>query len=342
MSTNFAAPLAVVTGATSGVGVPLAIGLARAGRPLLLGVRDPGRGERAAAAVRAAVPGAPVDHAPLDLASLASVRAFAAGLAGADIGLLVLNAGVMTTSRQETQDGFELMMGTNALAHAALAGLLLERLARTPGARIVVQSSEVHRHGRVDLDDLQAVRRFRPLAAYNASKLALHVLGWSSTGAAGSRPWSPSRAGSTRARPRRHRLREPAQRLVMAVGNRLIGQTPEEGARAALLAALDPDVPGAATGRYVTPAAGPACAAPRGSPTPIRTCSTASWASACAGARRISPGSRSPRRRPSPGGRSRPHPPPGPVRTLGTWPRSGSSTSAASPSGAARPWPSRR
>ena len=58
MSTNFAAPLALVTGATSGVGVPLAIGLARAGRPLLLGVRDPGRGERAAAAVRAAVPGA--------------------------------------------------------------------------------------------------------------------------------------------------------------------------------------------------------------------------------------------------------------------------------------------
>jgi NAD(P)-dependent dehydrogenase (short-subunit alcohol dehydrogenase family) len=254
MDTNFEGPLAVVTGATSGVGVPLAIGLARAGRPLLLGVRDPGRGERAAAAVRATVPGAQVGHTPLDLASLASVRAFAAGLAGADIGLLVLNAGVMTTSRQETQDGFELMMGTNALAHAALAGLLLERLARTPGARIVVQSSEVHRHGRVDLDDLQAVRGFRSLGAYNASKLALHVLGVELDRSSGiqtvvAQPgWVNSGLGRDVTA-----SGNPAQRLVMAVGNRLIGQTPEEGARAALLAALDPDVPGAATGRYVTP-----------------------------------------------------------------------------------------
>jgi NAD(P)-dependent dehydrogenase (short-subunit alcohol dehydrogenase family) len=258
MATNFEGPLAVVTGATSGVGVPLAIGLARAGRPLLLGVRDPGRGERAAAAVRAAVPGAQVGHTPLDLASLASVRAFAAGLAGADVGLLVLNAGVMTTSRQETKDGFELMIGTNALAHAALAGLLLERLARTPGARIVVQSSEVHRHGRVDLDDLQAVRRFRPLAAYNASKLALHVLAVQLDRGSGiptvvAQPgWVTSELGRDVAASGNH-----AQRLALAVGNRLIGQTPEEGARAALLAALDPDVPGAATGRYVAPG-GPA------------------------------------------------------------------------------------
>ncbi len=254
MGTNFEGPLAVVTGATSGVGLPLAIGLARAGRPLLLGVRDPGRGRRAAAAVRAAVPGAHVGVAPLDLASLASVRAFAAALAGADLGLLVLNAGVMTTSRQETQDGFELMMGTNALAHAALAGLLLERLARTAGARIVVQSSEVHRHGRVDLDDLHAVRRFRPLAAYNASKLALHVLGVELDRSSGihtviAQPgWVESGLGRDVTA-----SGNAAQRMAMAVGNRLIGQTPEVGARAALLAALDPDAPGAATGRYVTP-----------------------------------------------------------------------------------------
>jgi NAD(P)-dependent dehydrogenase (short-subunit alcohol dehydrogenase family) len=253
MVTNFAGPLAVVTGATSGVGLPLAVGLARAGRPLLLGVRD-----RAAAAVRAAVPGAPVGVSPLDLGSLASVRAFAAGLAAADIGLLVLNAGVMATSRQETQDGFELMMGTNALAHAALAGLLLERLARTPNARIVVQSSEVHRHGRVDLDDLQAVRRFRSLGAYSASKLALHVLAVELDRGSGiptvvAQPgWVNSELGRDVTA-----SGNAAQRIVMAVGNRLVGQTPEQGARAALRAALDPGAPGAATGRYVTPG-GPA------------------------------------------------------------------------------------
>ena len=272
MSTYLPAPLAVVTGATAGLGLPLAIGLARAGRPLLLGARDAGRAERAQAAIRAAVPGAQVAHAPLDLASLASVRAFAAGLAGADIGLLVLNAGLMTTARQETQDGLELMMGVNAFGHAALAALLLGRLAATPGARIVAQSSEVHRQGRIDLDDLQATRRFRPVAAYNASKLALHLLA-AELDRRGPVPTVVSNPGWVVSELARDVVARggAAQRLVLRVGNRLIGQPPQDGARTALHAALAAGVPGAASGRYVTPdgfmhlrgAPGVAAAAPR-------------------------------------------------------------------------------
>jgi hypothetical protein len=68
----------------------------------------------------------------------------------------------MTTSRRQTEDGFELMLGTNALGHAALAGLLLSRLAGTPGSRVVAQSSEVHRHARLALDDCSPPAASRP------------------------------------------------------------------------------------------------------------------------------------------------------------------------------------
>jgi len=254
MITNLGSPLAVVTGATAGLGLPLAIGLARAGWPLLLGARDADRAKRALAAVRAAVPGAQVQHRPLDLASLDSVRSFAAGLADVPIGLLVLNAGVMATTRRETQDGLELMMGTNAIGHAALAGLLLPGLAAAPGGRIVAQSSEVHRHARLDLDDLGSVRRFRPVPAYNASKLALHVLAVeldrrTPVHTVVANPgWVVSELGREIAA-----TGGPAQRLVLGLGNRLIGQTPEEGARSGLHAALADQVAGAATGRYVAP-----------------------------------------------------------------------------------------
>jgi NAD(P)-dependent dehydrogenase (short-subunit alcohol dehydrogenase family) len=145
------------------------------------------------------------------------------------------------------------MLGTNAVAHAALAGLLLPELHRTPGARIVAQSSEAHRHGRLDLHDLQSTRA-RAIAAYNASKLALHVLAVELDRRSGiptvvAQPgWVASELGRDVAA-----SGSAGQRALLAVGNRLIGQTPEEGARAALRAALAPDVPGAATGRYVTP-----------------------------------------------------------------------------------------
>jgi NAD(P)-dependent dehydrogenase (short-subunit alcohol dehydrogenase family) len=243
-----------VTGATAGVGVPLAAGLARAGHAVLIGARDAARGDRAIAAIRAAAPGAHVAHAPLDLASLRSIRAFAAAVdAPGGVARLVLNAGVMATTRRETEEGLELMLGTNAIGPLALARLLDDRLRAAAAPRVVVQSSEAHRHGSVDRGDLHRRHGFRAVPAYTASKLAAHVLA-AELDRRTPYPVVVSQPGWVRTELGREVASGGAlQRALLAAGDRLVGQTPAQGARAALRAALDDEVPGAATGRYVTP-----------------------------------------------------------------------------------------
>ena len=153
---------AIVTGANSGIGRAAAQALAGAGARVVLAVRDTAKG----AAAAAGIPGAEVR--PLDLADLASVRAFAAGWDGA-IDLLINNAGVMVPPLSRTADGFELQFGTNHLGHFALTNLLLEHVT----GRVVTVSSTGHRMGAIDFDDLQWERkRYRRWRAYGQSKLA--------------------------------------------------------------------------------------------------------------------------------------------------------------------------
>ena len=105
---------------------------------------------------------------PLDLASLASVRAFAAGWTGA-LDILVNNAGIMAVPEGRTADGFELQIGTNHLGPFLLTDLLLPVITD----RVVTVSSQLHRRGRIDLDDLSwEHRRYNATGAYTASKLA--------------------------------------------------------------------------------------------------------------------------------------------------------------------------
>ncbi len=165
---------AVITGATSGLGLETAKVLAGHGATVVLTGRDAARAETAAASVRAAAPGAGVEIALLDLASLDSVRAAAADIGGRfdRIDLLINNAGVMFPPPGVTKDGFELQFGTNHLGHFALTGLLLEHLTSVPGSRIVTVSSNGHKAGRIDMADLQSVSRVNPMAAYGRSKLA--------------------------------------------------------------------------------------------------------------------------------------------------------------------------
>jgi NAD(P)-dependent dehydrogenase (short-subunit alcohol dehydrogenase family) len=166
---------AVVTGANSGIGYHTALELARAGAEVVLAVRDVDRGERARAAIAAAVPAAKVLVAALDLASLASVRAFATRLLADErpLDLLINNAGVMAPPKRElTADGFELQFGTNHLGHFALTALLWPRLAAATGARVVTVSSSVAYFARLDLDNLQSERSYAPMGTYGQSKLA--------------------------------------------------------------------------------------------------------------------------------------------------------------------------
>ena len=167
--------VAVVTGATSGLGLVTAVELARRGAHVVLTARDTARGEAALDRVRAAAPGASAEVGALDLTRLASVREFAAAVADRHprLDLLVNNAGVMATEAGRTADGFELQTGTNHLGHVALTSALLPPLLGTPGSRVVTVSSLGHRAGRVDLADLNwERRRYRRWPAYFQSKLA--------------------------------------------------------------------------------------------------------------------------------------------------------------------------
>ena len=164
----------IVTGANSGLGFQTALALARAGARVVLACRDRAKGAGALQRLRAEVPGADVEVAPLDLADLASVRTFAANFsAGHDrLDVLVNNAGVMAIPRRETADGFEMQFGTNHLGHFALTGLLLDRLLATPGARVVTVTSMAARGGRIRFDDLQGRRHYGRWSAYGQAKLA--------------------------------------------------------------------------------------------------------------------------------------------------------------------------
>lgn len=164
--------LAVVTGATGGLGFEVASALAQAGHDVVLAGRNAEKGGAALARLNLVKPKGVARFAQLDMASLASIRAFAAGLDG-PVGLLVNNAGVMAVpTRKVTADGFELQMGTNYFGHYALTALLLPRLIQSR-ARVVQVSSLAHRAARLNFSDLQGAKRYRPWVQYGQSKLAM-------------------------------------------------------------------------------------------------------------------------------------------------------------------------
>ncbi|MBB4682888.1 SDR family oxidoreductase [Amycolatopsis jiangsuensis] len=171
--------LAVVTGASDGVGLGLATRLAGAGAEVVMPVRNPRKGEVAIAKIRGAHPDARLSLRDLDLSSLASVAAVADQLVGEGraIHLLVNNAGVMTPpDRQTTKDGFELQFGTNHLGHVALVARLLPLL-RAGKARVTSQISVAANQHSVNWDDLQWERRYNGNQAYSQSKIAFGLFG---------------------------------------------------------------------------------------------------------------------------------------------------------------------
>jgi NAD(P)-dependent dehydrogenase (short-subunit alcohol dehydrogenase family) len=162
----------VLTGANSGIGLCTARELARAGAHVVMACRNTEKGETVADQLRREIPEASLEVVLLDLASLRSVREFAAGYDRDQLDLLINNAGVMVPPRTTTEDGFELQIGTNHLGHFALTGLLLGRLMATPQARVVTVSSTAHKIGKIDFEDLQRQRSYRRWPAYGQSKLA--------------------------------------------------------------------------------------------------------------------------------------------------------------------------
>ena len=234
---------AIVTGANSGIGRVAALELARAGAAVTLAVRDTAKGDAAAAAMTG-----DVTVRELDLADLGSVRSFAEATEG-PLDILVDNAGIMATPEARTVDGFELQIGTNHLGHFALTNLLLPHITD----RVVVVSSDLHRNGKIDLDDLNWEHRsYKPWAAYSQSKLAnlLFVLELERRL---TETRSPVRAVAAHpgyaATNLQGRSGNPISNLAAAIGNRLIAQSDAMGALPTLFAATT-DVAG---GTYIGP-----------------------------------------------------------------------------------------
>ena len=168
--------LAIVTGATGGLGYETALALAQHGAEVILAARNADKGRDAVASIRAVAPQANLHFARVDLASLASVTEFSASMLeqGRAVDVLVNNAGVMALpERQETVDGFEMQLGVNYLSHYALTGRLLPLLRKASAPRVVNLSSLMHRSGKIFLDDLQLQRGYTPTKAYGQSKLAM-------------------------------------------------------------------------------------------------------------------------------------------------------------------------
>ncbi|HWF35119.1 MAG TPA: oxidoreductase [Solirubrobacteraceae bacterium] len=261
--------LAVVTGANSGLGLVTARELARAGAEVIIACRDTGKGERALATIRAAVPGAHAEVQQLDLADLSSVKAFAARLGETHerIDLLINNAGVMALPRRTTVDGFESQLATNHLGHFALTGLLLGPLLAAPHPRVVTLSSMVHRIGRINFADLQGERRYHRWIAYGQSKLANLLFAFElqrRAGGAGTNLQSlAAHPGYAATNLQSAGPEVAAERWGMALANRVIAQSADMGALPTLYAATVPDLPG---GTFVGPG-GPG--EMRGAPRPV-------------------------------------------------------------------------
>jgi NAD(P)-dependent dehydrogenase (short-subunit alcohol dehydrogenase family) len=256
--------VAIVTGATGGIGFETALGLARRGATTILAGRNHDKGARALVRIHRDIPTAQVRFEFLDLASLASVACFASTISetqGGVVDILVNNAAVMgIPQRQLTEDGFERQIGVNYLAHFALTLRLLDALRAAPGGgRVVSVASLAHRRAALDLEDFQSERSYGPMRAYGRSKLAMLVFalelqrraereGWNLASIAVHPGWArtgiiPNGMGSGSPGPK--------ERMLEAIFG-LMAQSARDGALPSLFAAMAPQAKG---GSYFGPSA---------------------------------------------------------------------------------------
>ena len=182
MNTSANQGIALITGGNRGIGFATALSLAKRNVSVILTARDAARGAASADLIRSAVAGAQVEVMGLDLASLASVRAFAAEFVARNqpIRALINNAGAIGLGKQITftEDGFEMAFGVNHLGHFALTRLLMPALLQVTPIRVISVSSIRHMPGRggpgarFDFDNLKGEKSYEPRMAYNNTKLA--------------------------------------------------------------------------------------------------------------------------------------------------------------------------
>lgn len=166
--------VALITGANSGIGFEAARALAMKGAHVVMACRNRAKADEAKAEIDKLKPRGSTSILDCDLDDLDLVEAAAAEYRAEhdSLDLLINNAGLMATPHGTTAQGFETQFGVNHLAHFALTGHLLDLVLATDGSRVVSVSSQAHRFGKVDFDDLQSEKKYSPWGAYGQSKLA--------------------------------------------------------------------------------------------------------------------------------------------------------------------------
>ncbi|MGZ3602491.1 MAG: SDR family oxidoreductase [Ktedonobacterales bacterium] len=171
---NMRGKVCLVTGATTGIGKEIALGLAQRGATVAIVGRDPRKCEAAVTELRTRSGHTSIEALVADLSSQAEVRRLAAEVMQRypQLHVLINNAGAIFTSRQQTVDSLEMTFALNHLAPFLLTNLLLDTLKASGPARIITTSSMAHQGARINFDDLQSERRYRAFGAYGQSKLA--------------------------------------------------------------------------------------------------------------------------------------------------------------------------
>ncbi|MEY3696422.1 MAG: hypothetical protein RJA41_72, partial [Actinomycetota bacterium] len=145
----------VVTGGNSGLGLESVRALATHGAQVTLACRDISKGKSARDLITKNFGDVEIDVRELDLASLASIRNFAADLSKETIDVLINNAGVMAPPKTHTADGFELQLGTNHLGHFALTANLWSCLMKSENPRVVTVSSNAHKMSQMKMGQMK-------------------------------------------------------------------------------------------------------------------------------------------------------------------------------------------
>jgi NAD(P)-dependent dehydrogenase (short-subunit alcohol dehydrogenase family) len=246
----------VITGGTDGIGKAAAYALAVRGARLLVHGRDPDKGARAVAELKARSGNPAIELVHADFDSLAEVRRLAAAILERTprIDVLVNNAGCIFVKRTLSQDGFEKTFAVNHLAPFLLTNLLLDALQSAAPSRIVTTASRAHENAKIAFDDLQMTRKYSPMRAYGASKLANVLF----TRALAKRLQGTAvtatclHPGLVRTSFGRNRENDVAAlwRAIFGLVMRF-ARTPEKGAETVIYLAASAEVEGASGGYYV-------------------------------------------------------------------------------------------
>ena len=249
----------IVTGANSGIGFEATKHLADHGAHVVLACRRVGAAQEAVSQIRAFTERGEATVMELDLADLESVERFAVEFLARfeRLDVLVNNAGLMAIPRRESAQGFEMQLGVNHLGHFALTGRLMPLLRRTEASRVVNVSSNAHKMGRMDFNDLQSQRGYSKWAAYGQSKLAnllftrelqrrFEEAGEDAIAVACHPGYAATELSGRGPKMEGARL----MGALTALADRLVAQSAEDGAMPTVYAATSPEVQG---GDYIGP-----------------------------------------------------------------------------------------